>query len=131
MPARNHRNWLKKPEVEYVSSEIYSSQKIFEEEIESIFSKVWVPVCHISEMYNKLDYRTSQIAGVNIIVYNTGDGIKAYRNYGSWAPTGTLQAPIVTSEKPLYCEVKHGGMVWVTLEPNPTMERRAMDSRCI
>jgi methanesulfonate monooxygenase large subunit len=120
MPARNHRNWLKKPLVEYVSSEIYSSQEIFEEEIESIFSKVWVPVCHISEMYNKLDYRTSQIAGHNIIVYNTGDGVRAYRNYGSWAPTGTLQAPIVTVEPQLHSEVKHGGMVWVTLDPNPT-----------
>ena len=70
MPPRNHQNWLKQPNIESVSSEIYSSQKIFNEEIESIFSKVWVPVCHISEMYNELDYRTSQIAGHNIIVYN-------------------------------------------------------------
>ena len=56
MPPRNHKNWLAKPKVESVSSEIYSSQKIFDVEIESIFSKVWVPVCHISEMYNELDY---------------------------------------------------------------------------
>ena len=26
-----------------------------------------------------------------------------------------------TTEEPLHCEVKHGGMVWVTLDPNPTM----------
>ena len=122
MPARNHKKWLKKPDVEYVDSRIYSDQKIFDEEIEQIFSKVWVPVCHISELYNELDYRTSQIAGYNIIVYNTGDGVRAYRNYGSWPPSGTLGAPIVTVEPQLHCEVKHGGMVWVTLDPNPTMD---------
>jgi len=122
MPPRNHKNWLKQPDIESVSSEIYSSQKIFNEEIESIFSKVWVPVCHISEMYNKLDYRTSQIAGNNIIVYNTGNGVKAYYNYGVQKPTGKLQAPIATSDPELYSEIKHGGMVWVTLDPNPTMD---------
>ena len=122
MPPRNHKNWLKQPDIESVRSEIYSSQKIFNEEIESIFSKVWVPVCHISEMYNKLDYRTSQIAGNNIIVYNTGNGVKAYYNYGVQKPTGKLQAPIATSDPELYSEIKHGGMVWVTLDPNPTMD---------
>ena len=121
MPARNHRNWLKKPEVEYVSSEIYSSQEIFEEEIENIFSKVWVPVCHISEMYNEGNYRTTQIAGQNVIAVNTKDGVKAYLNYGFNRPSGSVAAPIVTSEPQLHCEVKHGGMVWVTLNPNPDM----------
>jgi len=122
MPPRNHKNWLKQPNVESVSSEIYSSRKIFNEEIESIFSKVWVPVCHISEMYNELDYRTSQIAGHNIIVYNTGDGVSAYYNHSIQKPTGKLQAPITTSDLELYSEIKHGGMVWVTLDPNPTMD---------
>ena len=28
---------------------------------------------------------------------------------------------VATTEEPLHCEVKHGGMVWVTLDPNPTM----------
>ena len=122
MPPRNHKNWLKQPNVESVSSEIYSSRKIFNEEIESIFSKVWVPVCHISEMYNELDYRTSQIAGHNIIVYNTGDGVRAYYNHSIQKPTSKLQAPITTSDLELYSEIKHGGMVWVTLDPNPTMD---------
>ena len=36
MPPRNHRKWLATPNVEYVSSEIYSSQQLFEEEQEKI-----------------------------------------------------------------------------------------------
>ena len=122
MPARNHKNWLAKPPVEAISSECYSSQEIFEKEIKKIFAKVWVPVIHKSEIRNEGDYRTSQIAFQNIIIVNAGDRIKAYRLYDArYQISGTLKAPIVTSEPELYCEVKHGGMVWVTLDPNPSM----------
>ena len=121
MPARNHKNWLAKPPVEAISSECYSSQEIFEKEIKKIFAKVWVPVIHKSEIRNEGDYRTSQIAFQNIIIVNAGDRIKAYRLYDArYQISGTLKAPIVTSEPELYCEVKHGGMVWVTLDPNPS-----------
>jgi methanesulfonate monooxygenase large subunit len=119
MPPRNHRNWLAEPKVEYISSECYNNQDIHDQEQEQIFSKVWIPMCHKSELPNELDYRTTQIAGVNVIAYNTGKGFKAYRNYGSWAPAGTLGAPIVTVEPQLNLEVKHGGMIWVTLNPDP------------
>ena len=119
MPPRNHRNWLAEPKVEYISSECYNNQDIHDQEQEQIFSKVWIPMCHKSELPNELDYRTTQIAGVNVIAYNTGKGFKAYRNYGSWAPAGTLGAPIVTVEPQLHLEVKHGGMIWVTLNPDP------------
>ena len=121
MPPRNHKNWLAKPPVEAISSECYSSQEIFEKEIKKIFAKVWVPVIHKSEIRNEGDYRTSQIAFQNIIIVNAGDRIKAYRLYDArYQISGTLKAPIVTSEPELYCEVKHGGMVWVTLDPNPS-----------
>ena len=121
MPARNHKNWLAKPPVEAISSECYSSQEIFEKEIKKIFAKVWVPVIHKSEIRNEGDYRTSQIAFQNIIIVNAGDRVKAYRLYDArYQISGTLEAPIVTSEPELYCEVKHGGMVWVTLDPNPS-----------
>jgi methanesulfonate monooxygenase subunit alpha len=120
MPPRNHKNWTKTPDVDYVDSRIYSEWDIHNEELEKIFSKCWIPVCHISEMYNELDYRTAQIAGINIIVYNTGEGVKAYRNYNIHSPSGTLAAPIVTTEPKLHCEIKHGGMVWATLNDNPT-----------
>ena len=122
MPPRNHKSWLSVPPVEAVSSEIYSSQEIYEQEIKNIFAKVWVPVIHKSEIRNEGDYRTSQIAFQNILIVNAGDRVKAYRIYDSqYQVSGKLKAPIVTSEPELYCEVKHGGMVWVTLDPNPKM----------
>ena len=122
MPPRNHKNWLATPKVEYISSEIYNNYNLFELEQENIFSKVWVPICHMSEMPETGDFRTTTIAGVSVIAWNTGEEIRAYRNYGINQPAGTLAAPIVTSEPRLHCEVKHGQMVWVTLDPNPTMD---------
>ena len=86
MPPRNHKNWTKRPNVEYISSECYNNAEIFAQEQEQIFSKVWIPMCHISEMYNELDFRTTQIAGVNVIAYNTGNDVKAYRNYDIHQP---------------------------------------------
>ena len=120
MAPRNHKDWTKKPKVEYINSLIYSDHSLYEQEQENIFSKVWVPMCHISEMYNKGNFRTTQIAGVNVIAWNTGDGVKAYKNHTINKPSGTLAVPMVSLEPELHCEVKHGGMVWVTLDPNPT-----------
>jgi len=121
MPPRNHTNWTKEPNVEYVNSLIYSDQSLFEEELENIFSKVWVPAFHKSELPEAGNFRTCQIAGNNVLAYNTGTEIRAYRNYDVFSPSGTFSAPLATSEPQLHCEVKHGGMVWITLNPNPDM----------
>ena len=123
MPARNHKNWLKQPNVESVSSEIYSSQKIFEQEIEHIFSKVWVPVCHSSEMDMTGCFRTTQIAFQNVIVIRFSSGIvRAFHNEKVTKVSGHDMALCyhALSWKELPCEIKHGGMVWVTLDANPT-----------
>ena len=124
MAPRNHKNWLKKPKVEYISSEIYSSYELFEQEQEMIFSKVWVPMCHISEMRNKGDYRTIQIAGKRVIAINVdGENVQAYYNTNDIdfrKPAGTITYDgWATTENPLHCEVKYGQMVWVTLNPDP------------
>jgi methanesulfonate monooxygenase large subunit len=94
---------------------------LFEEELENIFSKVWVPAFHKSELPEAGNFRTCQIAGKNVLAYNTGTEIRAYRNYDVFRPSGTFSAPLVTSKPQLHCEVKHGGMVWITLNPNPDM----------
>ena len=120
MPPRNHSQWLKQPKVEYISSECYNSHDVYLAEQEYIFNKVWVPMCHMSEMYELGNFRTTTIAGVPVIAVNTNDGIKAYRDTHITHPAGTLSGPIEGVE--LYCEVKHGQMVWVTLDPNPTMD---------
>ena len=70
MAPRNHKNWLKTPKVEYISSECYNNYSIYEQEIEHIFSKVWVPMCHISEMSNDGDFRSTQIANKNVVAVN-------------------------------------------------------------
>ena len=118
MAPRNHKNWLKKPKVEFISSECYNNHSIYQQEIEQIFAKVWVPVCHTSEMSNKGDFRSSQIAHQNVVAVNRGDTIEAFlcpsidRPAGNGIDTGGL--------KKLHSEVKHGGMVWITLDPNPS-----------
>jgi signal recognition particle subunit SEC65 len=68
MGARNHKDWLAEPTVEHISSECYSSHEIYKQEIEKIFSKVWIPIIHKSEIKNPGDYRTSQIAFRNIVI---------------------------------------------------------------
>ena len=78
MAPRNHKNWLKRPKVEFISSECYNNHSIYQQEIEQIFAKVWVPVCHMSEMSNKGDFRSSQIAHQNVVAVNRGDGIERF-----------------------------------------------------
>jgi len=120
MPPRNHSKWLAKPKVESISSTAYNSPEVFAQEQEQIFKKVWVPMCHISEMYELGNFRTTQIAGINVIACNTGIGVTAFLNNNPNInqPSGTLSCPYEGTR--LHCEVKHGGMVWVTLDPNPT-----------
>ena len=121
MPPRNHSQWLKQPKVEHISSDIYSSFEIYKHEQEMIFSKVWIPMCHISEMYEVGQFRTTQIAGHNVIAWNRGEKIHAYLNPTVNSPSGRKWNDEGLG-KELYCEVKHGGMVWVTLNPNPDMD---------
>ena len=126
MAPRNHKDWLKQPKMDYISSECYNNYEIFQEEQKEIFSKVWIPMCHISEMRNKGDYRTTKIADKRVIAINIdGENVQAYYNTNDIdyrSPAGTITYDgWATTEEPLHCEVKHGGMVLVTLDPNPTM----------
>ena len=123
MPPRNHKQWSSAPQVEAISSACYNSFEIHQQEQDKIFSKVWVPMCHKSEMPNAGNFRTTQIAGVNIIAVNNGDTIKTYLNTGKFnTPSGTMTRVefLMNDYKELYTEVKHGGMVWTTLNENPT-----------
>ena len=49
MPAKNHKQWLANPQLElgeWVDSRVYSDPRIFEDELNNIFKRVWIPVCH-------------------------------------------------------------------------------------
>ena len=118
MPPRNHKKWLATPKIEYISSECYNNHGIYEQEIEHIFAKVWVPMCHKSELPNKGDFRTTQIAFQNVVAVNHGDSFKVYLcpSMDRLAGNGIS----VDGLTELYSGVQHGGMVWVTLDPNPS-----------
>ena len=121
MPPRNHKDWLKKPNIEYVNSLIYSDYGLYEQEIEKIFSKVWIPVCHESELPEIGRFRTSQIAHKNVLIVNEKDGIQAYLYHttGVVKVSGYVNQLDYQGWDKLHTEVAYGGMVWTTLNPNP------------
>ena len=65
MVAKNHRQWLANPPLasdEWVDSRIYSDPGIFEEELERIFKRTWIPVCHESELTEALRFPHDQLS---------------------------------------------------------------------
>ena len=126
MPARKHTQWLAEPNIEYVDSRIYSDWGIFNQEQEKIFKKCWIPLCHESELENHLDFRTSSIAGSKVAMIRDKDRIVAFEhNFQSMPPSGNLASDGGYDHwncPSLPCEVKFGGMVWVTLNSKPTQD---------
>ncbi|NPC59131.1 aromatic ring-hydroxylating oxygenase subunit alpha [Caenimonas soli] len=59
--SRSEEAWLKRPDLpdsHYVDSRIYTDPKIFAEEMDRIWRRVWLPVCHESELPEALDFRS-------------------------------------------------------------------------
>tara|TARA_B100001123_G_C15345902_1_gene1037172 strand:- start:7132 stop:8271 length:1140 start_codon:yes stop_codon:yes gene_type:complete len=121
MPARNLAKWNTVPgklqDGEYVDSRIYSDEDIFNKELKTIFSKVWIPVCHESELPETFSFRTSSIAKVPVIVVRDKNEVKAFSNMIERRPRGVLD--VMPDTYSLHCDVKFGGFVWVTLNENP------------
>ena len=128
MPAKNHAKWSEVPgqlkSGEYVNSKIYSDENIFKEEMKKIFSKVWIPVCHESELPKPNRFRTTTIAGVPIMVFRDKEGaVRASGNCPERRPSGEIKGEYHDLSNFLHSDVKYGGFVWVTLNDNPpTME---------
>ncbi len=84
MAARNATEWARKPDLkpgEWVDSRIYSDADIFEEELEKIWKKAWVPVCHESELPEPFDFRTFSIAREPIVICRAPDKkVRAFLN---------------------------------------------------
>ena len=82
--SRNHEQWNAAPPFtsdEYVDSRIYSDQDIFEEELDKIFKKTWLPVCHESEMPEPYDFRTVTIAREPVVITRGKDKkVRAFLN---------------------------------------------------
>jgi len=78
MTARNSSAWERQPDLpadHYVSSSIYTSQEIFDLEVERIFRKQWKFVCHESELSNPGDFRTVNHAEWPLIIHRGMDGV--------------------------------------------------------
>lgn len=84
MPARNHAEWNSPPPLkrnEYLDSRIYSDREIFEEELDRVWKKSWIPVCHESELPEPYDFRTLTIAREPIIITRAKDNkVRAFLN---------------------------------------------------
>ena len=64
MPPRNHKNWLKEPAVEYISSECYNNHKIFEQE-QKESSLSWWDQKYMLGHYSKLRHQLAK-AGITV-----------------------------------------------------------------
>lgn len=81
----------------------------------------YIPICHESEIPNELDYRTATIADQNIIMVKGKERTHAFKHDYSLSVSGTLDGSpeeVFARCEELHCEVKCGGMLWVTLEGN-------------
>jgi len=83
--TRNLEQWSRRPalpETHYVDTRVYTDHGIFQEEIEKIFNRVWLPVCHESELAEPYDYRTAGVAGNKPLVMVRGPDrrIRAFLN---------------------------------------------------
>jgi nitrite reductase/ring-hydroxylating ferredoxin subunit len=83
--GRTGKQWSLKPQLpdsHTVNTRIYTDPQIFQEEIEKIWSRVWLPVCHESELPEPLDFRTTGLAGNKPIVIVRGEDnrIRAFLN---------------------------------------------------
>ena len=69
------------PATHYIDNRIYSDPRIFAEEQERIFGKIWKFICHESEVAETYDFRTLDIANSPIIVTrDSGGRIRSFLN---------------------------------------------------
>ena len=102
--TRNLRQWSARPslpDTHYVDTRIYTDPAIFAEEIEKIFERVWLPVCHESELPEPYDFRTAGIAGTKPIVMVRGPDrrIRTFLNICPHRGNVIVRAPAGTLAK--------------------------------
>lgn len=69
--SRSGEQWERRPNLpdsHYLDARVYNDDEIHREEIKKIWNRVWLPVCHESELPAPLDYRTSAVAGTKPVV---------------------------------------------------------------
>ena len=75
--ARSASEWEHPPALplsDYVSSDIYTDRKIFDDEQRLLKRRAWKFACHESELPELGDFRTLDHSGIPIIVTRSEDG---------------------------------------------------------
>lgn len=69
------------PETHYLDNRIFTDEVILADEMSDIFAKVWLFVCHESEVPGPGDFRTTSAGGKPIVVVRGEDGeVRAFYN---------------------------------------------------
>ncbi|MGE0801107.1 MAG: aromatic ring-hydroxylating dioxygenase subunit alpha [Lautropia sp.] len=58
--SRTAQAWQQRPDLpdtHYLDSRVYTDPALYREEVEKIWRKIWIPLCHESELADPLDYR--------------------------------------------------------------------------
>ena len=77
----NYLNETVKPEEGVIPAYLLGDQKVYDIEHEKVFLKTWVFVGHESEVPNKGDFLTRELAGYSLIITRDGEGeIRAFYN---------------------------------------------------
>lgn len=80
LPNEGHRK-PDLPATHYLDNRIFTDQSIFDLEQARIFQKVWLFVCHESEVANTGDFLTTKVAGKPVVIVRGEDGvIRAFFN---------------------------------------------------
>ena len=95
--SRTAREWERVPSLpptHYLDNSIYTSEEIFSEEQEKIFKKLWIWVCHESEVVEVFDFRTVVVAGTPLVVTRGEDGqIRTFLNICSHRGAEVVREP--------------------------------------
>ena len=92
------------PDTHFVDHRVYNDPAIFKVETETIFSKVWKFVCHVSEVANPFDFRTTSVAGVPLLILRNGqDELKCFVNICSHRGARFEQRPAGNARRFMCC----------------------------
>jgi phenylpropionate dioxygenase-like ring-hydroxylating dioxygenase large terminal subunit len=119
LPPLDQKGWP----VQTPSREIYNSFEWFERDIDRIYGRHWLFVCHVSEILNVGDYVTYELAGDSIVVTrDKNTGINAFYNVGRHYGSAMMDAnEAARRAKRVRTEVWNG-MIFVNLKEDGDLE---------
>jgi len=121
--ARSGGEWGRPPELpssHYLDNRIYDDPQIYREERTKLFGKVWNFVAHESEVAEPFDFRTTEVAGIPLILSRGEDRrIRAFINSCSHRGAKIVREPAGTSRSfvcafHLWCYDTRGNCIAIT-----------------